>query len=627
MVTGAISVEFSQYCKCDAIFEAKYLRTHRSGGTKVLRCFPHCCPSHVFNSVCGTSVVARVHGPSDRIQNSITYLRFEASYERPYQVGDTINEQNILSNLRRQTHAIGEWIASQYDVFDDKNCARVSEFSPKATSSLGWHYRWVGGSARQQRRATHCLRVYVFERFFHHNVPMLRVIATTQSPTFIVMSYRRACKVCQRQTPEDLEKTTAQCQCEGIYRVSNNSLSDEGGDDENMDSSQMLQSSSPPNTPSSTALIADMEHAFSVLYYYISTIGVSGFAAQLQMLEDALRGCVTKAANRPPIFSSFVLPNTIPVKGLEASIASACMLLLCQLTKHIPSIRHFFGSNASCLLNKRDLEKKYLVWIRFAYETLNPSVAPLDTNILAVAQEIVCLCEDPAMQRADIQLLRHKIQTYHPTLAFEWFVAQMREMYLAMNSPIPTPSPNNPSPFDGRWLWQLTQLNLVADTTPSFLTIFRAVTMGLSVQQIVHGSSLFITSDLALFPTIWSEFILDGQPHILRVFPNGETTMSCVSDFMYGDYVGTIVSPTQLEFAMYCWPATVMSVNRMCYVLRFQSVLVDSGHICIRVAVCAAREEKIVDYWGIEVNERIASYNPRAQASLLDVTFHYERTS
>ncbi|OQR87747.1 hypothetical protein ACHHYP_08075 [Achlya hypogyna] len=616
MVTGAISVEFSQYCKCDSIFEAKYLRTHRSGGTKVLRCFPHCCPSHVFNSVCGTSVVARVHGPADRVQQSVTYLRFEASYERALQVGETLSEQTILGNLRRQTHAIGEWIASQYDVFDDKTSVRVNEFSPKATSSLGWHYRWVGGSARQQRRATHCLRAYVFERFFHHNVPMLRVVATTQSPTFIVMSYRRACKVCQRQTPEDLEKTAAQCQCEGIYRVSAHGSD---GDDENVaeNGGQM----SP--VPAATALVADMEHAFSVIYYYISTVGVGAFSAQVQMLEETMQMCFFGSA-RGALFAPFVGHAAGAAKGLEASISTACMLLMSQLTTHIPSWRHFFGSNASCLLNKRDLEKKYLVWIRFAYETLNPCVAPLDTTLLHVAQDILRLCEDPQQQRPEIHLLRHKIQTYHPTLAFEWFVAQMREMYLAMNSPAPLPAPQ-PSPRDGHWIWKHTQLGFLAASAPSFLSIYRSLSMGLALQQIVHGTSLFVTSQHAFFPTIWSEFVLDGAPHILRVFANGETTMSCVSDFMYGDYVGTLGADAAVELTMYCWPATVHSVDRQCYAIRLQSMLHGPNALSCRLSVAAAAEEKKIDYWGIDVSERVASYNRRHETAVLEVTLQYER--
>ncbi|KDO26961.1 hypothetical protein SPRG_07674 [Saprolegnia parasitica CBS 223.65] len=624
MVTSAISVEFSQYCKCDSIFEAKYLRTHRSGGTKVLRCFPHCCPSHVFNSVCGTSVVARVHGPADRVQQSMTYLRFEASYERPFQVGDTLSEQTILSNLRRQTHAIGEWIASQYDVFDDKTSVRVNEFSPKATSSLGWHYRWVGGSARQQRRATHCLRAYVFERFFHHNVSMLRVVATTQSPTFIVMSYRRACKVCQRQTPEDLEKTSAQCQCEGIYRVSSHGSDN---DDENMTPPSSIMSMQQDAMPS--ALISDMEHAFSIIYYYLSTLDVPAFAAQLAMLEETMQQCFFHGTGpniSSPLFQPFIRAPSPQAKGLEASIASACMLFMSQITTHMPAVRHFFGSNAACLLNKRDLEKKYLAWIRFAYETLNPSVAPLDTTLLHLAQDILRLVEDPLAQRPNISLLRHKIQTYHPTLAFEWFVAQMREMYLAINSPMP--STTTPSPLDGRWRWTSTNVSFLADSSPpSFLTIFRALSMGLSVQQIVQGTSLFITSEHALFPTIWSEFVLDGHPHILRVFANGETTMSCVSDFMYGDYVGRLgpEDPQTVELTLYCWPAAVLSVNRHCYAIRLQSVLHGPNTLSCRVQVTSALEDKKVDYWGMDISERIASFNVRDEAPVLELTLQYAR--
>ncbi|CAK4185311.1 unnamed protein product [Aphanomyces euteiches] len=156
-VEDAWTIEFSKVCPCRTLFEPKYLRTHRVGGTKVLRCFPHCCPSHLYSSVCGSSVTLRVHGP--QLGHVVTYLRFDAAYEDPLRVGDTIMENAVLDNLRRQTHTSGEWIAGQYAAVDEMP-SLVCEFGTRGQSSLGWHYRWVGGSTRQQRQAFHSLRVH-----------------------------------------------------------------------------------------------------------------------------------------------------------------------------------------------------------------------------------------------------------------------------------------------------------------------------------------------------------------------------------------------------------------------------------------------------------------------------------
>ncbi|KAH9109282.1 hypothetical protein LEN26_014040 [Aphanomyces euteiches] len=207
------SIAFAKYCRCKALFEPKYLRTHRTNGAKVLRCFPHCCPQHISSSVCGSSIVVRVHGPLSRLGDIVTYLHFDAAFETSLHVGDVIDESHVTADVRHETHSTGAWIACHDDVIDEKTSSRVFAFNSKRQAALGWHYRWVGGSARQQRQAFHFLRAYAFA--IEASTRRLCVLAIVQSPPFIVMSYRRACKACQRQAPHDNKR----CECEGIYNV------------------------------------------------------------------------------------------------------------------------------------------------------------------------------------------------------------------------------------------------------------------------------------------------------------------------------------------------------------------------------------------------------------------------
>ncbi|GAB9476383.1 hypothetical protein Gpo141_00013449, partial [Globisporangium polare] len=47
-------------CAHDPLFSDQYKRTNRTKGTKIMRCFPHCCPQHVERSYCGAPVYLQV---------------------------------------------------------------------------------------------------------------------------------------------------------------------------------------------------------------------------------------------------------------------------------------------------------------------------------------------------------------------------------------------------------------------------------------------------------------------------------------------------------------------------------------------------------------------------------------
>ncbi|CAH0516344.1 unnamed protein product [Peronospora belbahrii] len=47
-------------CFHPALFQSKYKRTNRTKKTKILRCFPHCCPEHLNRSYCGSALYVSV---------------------------------------------------------------------------------------------------------------------------------------------------------------------------------------------------------------------------------------------------------------------------------------------------------------------------------------------------------------------------------------------------------------------------------------------------------------------------------------------------------------------------------------------------------------------------------------
>ncbi|KAF0715858.1 Aste57867_3137 [Aphanomyces stellatus] len=162
--------------------------------------------------------------------------------------------------------------------------------------------------------------------------------------------------------------------------------------------------------------------------------------------------------------------------------------------------------------------------------------------------------------------------------SFEAFVAQLREIYLAAENPLsktlkPRSAPS--SAFDGTWCYNPCASKFDSDIlAPSTLNVFRCLTMGLCCQLAATSDGLFVRSQLALFSTIASAFVLDGRARVLRVFPNGESTMTTCAELLYGDYVGSIQSPACIRLDLYCWPVEVhyqtsyRVQTRPCYVIQ-----------------------------------------------------------
>ncbi|KAH9137778.1 hypothetical protein AeRB84_000771 [Aphanomyces euteiches] len=631
------SVEFTKRCPCQSLFEPKYLRyvvlllvvpltnlcrscsTHRAGGTKVLRCFPHCCPSHVYSSVCGSSVVVRVQGPLASLRDVVTYLRFDACYENPVAVGDTIEENSVLSNLRRQTHVVGEWIASHYEVVDENVPSRMCEFSPKTQSTLGWHYRWVGGSARQQRRAVHYLRAYVFAR----EPPRLRVLAVVESTPFIVMSYRRACKSCQRQSPED-ERSGLKCQCEGIYKLA-----------ESSPIRHFQQTPLHPPEPATAHFPMEMtvpgcedrlEDALATIHFFISTFPVSVLAPYLEPLDTVLRSTVHPPIAHP-ILHQIQAHTGAPSERLAgwSQTLAALGVVLGFSTESTPFLHAFSAAHASSLLCKPDLERSYAMFVQHHYSNVARALMPLNITPHALSDEILTLCAVlHAEHPAAASICLEKCRGFRPAVAFENFVAQMREIYMSFNAPPQAQPVSSNRPLDGCWRFRSMSIMFMSpQLSPSILSLMRASYMGLTFQIIQTSTCLLMRSHHSLTDKIWAEFQLDGTPQVHRVFPNGESSMACFDGLVHGDYLGEIVSSNAVALTLFSWPAS--PVSRLCYAIHIHIARVGDGALAVDVRVVASPEKApIADYWCMTVHQRVATYDRSNECPVVAFRLDYE---
>lgn len=198
------------------------------------RCFPHCCPLHVERSYCGSPLELRLtlrtgydDLDADRLQ---VFARFEP-------VGDVDDDDDTgagdgrlelfpsggsttatsdshphsLAWLQRQSQSAdnptGAWIQAERSPApaSSDRCSGWSGGGDAATAAASvtfvlngepgarWYYHWESGANKAQRAMRHALRAYVYYR--HASSDALQLVCVMQSPTFTIVSYRRAAPI------------------------------------------------------------------------------------------------------------------------------------------------------------------------------------------------------------------------------------------------------------------------------------------------------------------------------------------------------------------------------------------------------------------------------------------------
>ncbi|RHY35552.1 hypothetical protein DYB25_011462 [Aphanomyces astaci] len=184
-VTSRIYCTFSDCLQCTHGFNDSYLR-----------CFPHCCPTHMPNSTCGTSIVMQVAGQfsHDEAMSFVAYARFETTSDPPsfplgyrlpaanfadsdskasvwYPGGRSTNEPSTVLmrytfNEHMQRPWSYGWTSSASAAL--RNTLHVFKVPPTGTllytfnelsTQLGWPYHWKGSATKADRNQQHVFKV------------------------------------------------------------------------------------------------------------------------------------------------------------------------------------------------------------------------------------------------------------------------------------------------------------------------------------------------------------------------------------------------------------------------------------------------------------------------------------
>ncbi|KAG6604537.1 uncharacterized protein IUM83_14031 [Phytophthora cinnamomi] len=198
---SAVACHFERRgCRHSALFLGEYKRTNRTKKTKILRCFPHCCPEHLNRSYCGSSLCVRVQlvSPAQQQQadtpptvstanpsSLLVYAHFEEAQTNFLALNATIDYDDVASSIQTEQTPKGTWIEGAV-VRDAAGADHSSLF--QINPGARWYYEWESAATKAQRFTKHALRVYVFQRV----QSQLRVVGLVSSSEFMVVSYRRA---------------------------------------------------------------------------------------------------------------------------------------------------------------------------------------------------------------------------------------------------------------------------------------------------------------------------------------------------------------------------------------------------------------------------------------------------
>ncbi|KDO19555.1 hypothetical protein SPRG_15192 [Saprolegnia parasitica CBS 223.65] len=208
MADDVVACSYRLCAVCGQLFHDSYIRSNKPDGSKVLKCFPHCCPEHSRRRSCGTHLELLVHSDSADI---CVFARFEASlFTATLALGDSV--PFLAGNVRTKEHTRGEWIACHRDASETPTMPVVCIINRNALEAE-WAYGWTGSARVVDRQSTHHLVTYVFRCSLE--TPRLVVIGVARSPPFTITSARRA-SAAASVAWDDLEASNALSPSSGL---------------------------------------------------------------------------------------------------------------------------------------------------------------------------------------------------------------------------------------------------------------------------------------------------------------------------------------------------------------------------------------------------------------------------
>ncbi|KAG9411423.1 hypothetical protein AC1031_022088 [Aphanomyces cochlioides] len=175
-----------------------------------------------------------------------------------------------------------------------------------------------------------------------------------------------------------------------------------------------------------------MEDALATIHYFVSNFPASVISSYLDSLDSMLRRTVDPPISHP-ILHQIHAHSTIASEKIVtwSQTLEALSVVLGFSTQVTPFLHSFSAAHVASLLDKDQLERSYATFVHHIYTNLARVLEPLNMTPHALADDMLTLCavlhtEHPIAATTCLE----KCRTFHPSLAFEAFVAHMREIYM-----------------------------------------------------------------------------------------------------------------------------------------------------------------------------------------------------
>ncbi|KDO25653.1 hypothetical protein SPRG_08952 [Saprolegnia parasitica CBS 223.65] len=553
-------------CTCNAatLFSLKYLRTHRAGSVKYIRCFPHCCPEHSFTNFCTTSLGIRVSNVAHEALDDVAFLRFHTTTDALLQPGHEIAQRAVLDDVRSLANPKGDWIPSHMGQYNAQN--KELSFRFNHNNSVGWHYGWMGTSTKAHRTCTHYLVAYILRPT---SASVFRVLAVQPSPPFIA---------------KPASGDSDACHCEGEFNVSEGLLPEtpalrRSALNAPLPSSSLSLASAASGTVY-TPRISLAECQLAILLFFVQEIPASVFLTEARvrnvitsrLFRPLLARFQATTAEHPPLMASRVARR--PMSHVEP-IQILCIEILSSVVDFFLDVNpRLFSTYVSVLFNRDQLYEAYALWLAEIHGVVVSHLGRhSETNLTQLVARIVQV----SSQIDELRPVQTKLAQLHKMDAqaspgFDYFVAQLREVFLAT---APTPPRPATSVFTRHWTYRQTVAHTYAPDVddPALLSLVRAALIGFAFDACLDETTFTVQSALAVYETIPAVFELDGVGHVFRVLPHGESSLCQVAGLSHGDYVGDVDGDT-IRLQLYSWP---LGDDRTAHIVRVTLVADDEA--------------------------------------------------
>ncbi|KAE9001005.1 hypothetical protein PR001_g18636, partial [Phytophthora rubi] len=216
-------------CRNDAheLFSSSYVRSNKKRSSKLLRCFPHCCPHHATRSYCGCSLHVLVTFASadetaaaEQNDDLIVCARFETAASvgvsgagavvTAYPTDAIVALPGDATQQSKPSSVGNDWLRAEKTsgVYQQQLPVNTILYVLNNHRNPQWYYGYESGCTKAQREMKHVLAAYVLllhplaerrrlekdGRGTSVDFPVARlatVVTRHASPAFTMISYRR----------------------------------------------------------------------------------------------------------------------------------------------------------------------------------------------------------------------------------------------------------------------------------------------------------------------------------------------------------------------------------------------------------------------------------------------------